>query len=95
MSLSLCGFIVRVTVVPKRTAGGDIDPMTFWSMFTTNNPSWDYSHPDDQTTEMIINVVIIIIIIIIIMYYYHYYYLFSSGYSHADIYPMGMERVNK
>ena len=41
----LCGLIVRVRVVPRRTVVGDIDRRF------DNSPSRDYSHPDDETTQ--------------------------------------------
>ena len=44
----LCGLIVRVRVVPRRTVVGDIDILI---NVTNNSPSRDYSHPDDQTTQ--------------------------------------------
>ena len=49
----LCGLIVRVRVVPRRTVVGDIDQLVTLVNVTNNNPSRDYSHSDDQTTQTI------------------------------------------
>ena len=69
----LCGLIVRVRVVPRRTVVGDIDRrfdnlsgshhqshvncvssvygIYVSGQFSRDDPSRDYSHPDDQTTQ--------------------------------------------
>ena len=92
----MCGLIVRVRVVPRRTVVGDIDRRfdnlsgshhqshvncvsSVYGIYvsgqlgryvigcfkfkvvetsinvTNNSPSRDYSHPDDQTTQMSVN----------------------------------------
>ena len=47
--VSLCGLMVRVRLVPRRTVVGDID-----RRFDNLSGSHD-SHPDDQTTQTIVN----------------------------------------
>ena len=48
----LCGLVVRVRVVPRRTVVGDID-RRFDNLSGSHHqsPSRDYSHQDDQTTQ--------------------------------------------